>query len=173
MRGAFAMLPQFNAVFFPSQVFWLTVCFGALYFLMARVALPRIADVLSERQRRLDDDLDRATQIKAEIVVVIRAYEQALVDAHTQARVVLQQEQDGTSRLLQEHHRALTKRIAIEIKNGERHVAIAKQVALEEVKEASAEVAEAIVICLVGLTLESSLYKRTVIDVMKEHSVDA
>ena len=57
-------MPQFNFATFPSQIFWLIICFAALYFLLARTALPKIGAVLEARQRKIDDDLERATELE-------------------------------------------------------------------------------------------------------------
>ncbi|VBB69202.1 ATP synthase F0 sector subunit b' [invertebrate metagenome] len=164
------MLPQFNTTFFPSQLFWLVICFGTLYLLMARLALPRITDVLSERQRRIDDDLDRAAQIQAQTEATIRDYEQALADARSQAFVVLQQSQEEVARLVQNHSWEVTKRLAAEVKAGEESIAAAKQVVLGQVKEIAAEVAEGAVSRLIGLTLEADHCQEAVAAVLKERS---
>ncbi len=59
-------MPQFDSSTFASQVFWLTVTFVALYFVLARSVLPKIARVLEARQGRIDDDLERATHLEQE-----------------------------------------------------------------------------------------------------------
>lgn len=59
-------MPQFDPTYFASQVFWLIVTFGILYLLMAKIALPRIGDILEVRQDRIAADLDRAEQLKRE-----------------------------------------------------------------------------------------------------------
>ena len=42
-------MPQFDFGTFPSQIFWLIVCFAALYFLLAKTVLPKIGAVLEDR----------------------------------------------------------------------------------------------------------------------------
>ncbi len=164
------MLPQFNTTFFPSQLFWLVIFFGMLYILMARFALPRITNVLSERQRRIEEDLDRAAQLKAQTEETIRDYEQALADARSQARAILQRSQEEITHLVQSRHREVTERLAAEVKAGEESIAAAKQVVLEKVPEIAAEVAEATVTRLVDLTLETPYYRTKVADVLKENA---
>ena len=59
-------LPQLDLTTYSSQVFWLIVSFVVLYFLVAKLAMPRIAEVLEERQERIEDDLDKAETLKKE-----------------------------------------------------------------------------------------------------------
>ncbi|MGE5477250.1 MAG: hypothetical protein ACM3Q1_11385, partial [Bacteroidales bacterium] len=60
-------MPQFQqTAFFLPQIVWLAITFITLYILMAKVALPKIGAVLDERQRKIDDNLDKAAQLKAE-----------------------------------------------------------------------------------------------------------
>ena len=164
------MLPQFDTTFFPSQLFWLVIFFGILYILMARFALPRITDVLSERQRRIEDDLDRAAQLKAQTEATIRDYEQALAEARSQARAVLQRSQEEITRLVQNRHWEVTERLSTEVKAGETSIAAAKKVALSKVPEIAVEVTEETIRRLVGLTLETSYCQTKVAEILKENS---
>ncbi|KAF0117363.1 MAG: F-type H+-transporting ATPase subunit b [Rhodospirillaceae bacterium] len=163
------MLPQFNPAFFATQLFWLAMCFGVLYFLMARIAVPRIAEVLSERQRRIDDDLERASQLKTQTESAIQAYERALAKARAEAHAVLQRSQDEIDHLVQTRNREVAERLAGEVRAGEQRIAAAKEVALSEVKGIAAEVAETAVVRLAGLALDPSRYREVVAAVVKEH----
>jgi hypothetical protein len=79
-------MPQFNFDHFPSQIFWLIICFAALYFLLARTALPKIGAVLEARQRKIDDDLERATALELQAKEALVAYEAELDTARGQAQ---------------------------------------------------------------------------------------
>ena len=68
-------LPQLDLATYSSQVFWLIVSFVVLYFLVAKLAMPRIAEVLEERQERIEDDLDKAETLKKEAYQVRIEYE--------------------------------------------------------------------------------------------------
>ena len=41
-------MPQFDIASFPSQIFWLVVTFGILYFVMSKLVLPRVGDVFPD-----------------------------------------------------------------------------------------------------------------------------
>lgn len=78
-------MPQLDFTTFPNQIFWLVVTLVILYFLMSRVALPRIANVLAERQGAIQRDLDKAEELKRAAVEAEEAYNKALSDARAQA----------------------------------------------------------------------------------------
>ena len=80
-------LEQFST--FPSQIFWLAISFTALFLIMWRVAVPKISDTLEARQNRIDDNLERAAEIKREAEAAIIVYEQSLAEARTEASTII------------------------------------------------------------------------------------
>jgi F-type H+-transporting ATPase subunit b len=82
-------MPQLDFSTFPNQIFWLVVTLIVIYLLMSRVALPRIASVLTERHGAIQSDLDKADEMKAKAVEAETAYNQALVDARAEAQSIV------------------------------------------------------------------------------------
>ncbi len=103
--GAAAVgMPQLDFSTFPSQIFWLLVALGVLYFILSRVALPRIAGVIEERHDAIEDDLDRAAEFKRRAGEAEKAYERALAEARAnaqtiaaEARAVIQKDLDAAT----------------------------------------------------------------------------
>ena len=58
--------PPFDASLFPHQLFWFVLSFVALYAIMAKVALPRIAEVIAARDARVKGDIDAAAKASAQ-----------------------------------------------------------------------------------------------------------
>ena len=77
-------LPQLDADTYPTQIFWLVVTFVILYLIMSKVALPRIAEVLEERQERIADDIETAERLRAEVAPTGRI-DPALLEARQAA----------------------------------------------------------------------------------------
>src|SRR3546814_9185882 len=86
-------MPQLEPAFWPTQLIWLTITFGVLYLVIWRVALPRIADVLEARQRKLDDDLKKASALKDEAASILAEYERMRATAQASAHAALQKAQ--------------------------------------------------------------------------------
>jgi F-type H+-transporting ATPase subunit b len=87
-------LPQLDIETYASQIFWLTVTFIVLYFLVAKIAMPRIAEVLEGRQERIEDDLDKAETLKKEAYLVRVEYEKALSSAREEAHEATRRAQE-------------------------------------------------------------------------------
>ncbi|MBF0563229.1 MAG: F0F1 ATP synthase subunit B' [Alphaproteobacteria bacterium] len=155
-------MPQFDPSSFPSQLFWLLVSFSYLFFLMSRYALPRIAEVLGERQKRIDDDIEKAAQLKTQISTAAQAYEKALADARAQAQAVFRTSQEEINGQAQSRNQEVANRLAQQISAGEARIAASKDAALSQVREIAAGAAEAVVGKLTGLSLDEANLKKAV-----------
>jgi F-type H+-transporting ATPase subunit b len=84
-HGSKAGLPQLDITTFASQIFWLVISFAVLYFIIARIAAPKIGGVIEEREARIKGDLDAATDAKKASEAAIAGFEKALADARGRA----------------------------------------------------------------------------------------
>lgn len=82
-------LPQLNFDHFGNQIFWLLVTLVVIYFVLSRIALPRIGAVLAERQGTITNDISAAEELKQKAVDAEAAYNQALADARTEAHKIV------------------------------------------------------------------------------------
>lgn len=82
-------MPQLDFSTFPNQIFWLVVTLLIIYFVLSRIALPRIGAVLSERSGTITNDIAAAEELKQKAVEAEAAYEKALADARAQASQIV------------------------------------------------------------------------------------
>ena len=68
-------MPQLDITTFSPQIIWLFITFIILYVLMAKVALPRIGNILEQRQARIDDNLNAAQNLRNEATADAEAYD--------------------------------------------------------------------------------------------------
>lgn len=78
-------LPQLDVTTFANQIFWLIITMLVLYWVVARIALPRIGGVLSDRQGTVTGDLMAAEEFKLKAREAEAAYDKALADARAEA----------------------------------------------------------------------------------------
>lgn len=84
-----AGLPQLDITTFGNQIFWLVVTLVVLYLVLSRVALPRIAAVLSDRQGAMTGDLMAAEEFKQRAREAEAAYDKALAEARSEAQRIV------------------------------------------------------------------------------------
>ena len=82
-------MPQLDFSTFPNQIFWLVITLVAIYLILSRVALPRIASVLSERQGTITQDIAAAEELKLQAQEAEAAYDKALADARAEAQRII------------------------------------------------------------------------------------
>jgi len=143
-------MPQLELHDFAPQLIWLAVSFIALYLIMARVALPRIATVLEERRDRIASDLDQAEQLKQQTEKAIATYEQALAEARIKALGIAQQTRETLAAEAEAEKEKVEQQISEQTAEAEKRIAQAKSDALAHVSEAAGDVAQAIVKNLIG-----------------------
>ncbi len=86
-----AGLPQLDPTWYASQVFWLAVHFIVLYFIAAKLILPRIAESLNRREGRIANDLEQADRLQKEATEARTSYEKSLTEARASAQAVREQ----------------------------------------------------------------------------------
>ena len=146
-----AGLPQLDATFFPSQIFWLGITFAILYVLMRFVALPGVEHVQQKRPVVIAAELAAANSANESARHVIAEYEKALADARTQA-IAAEDMSHAAKKSLDsqaEQHNELTRRVH----QAEVRIGVA-DAALHEVQTAAAELAGIYMEKITGMKLQ-------------------
>ena len=84
-------MPQLDFSTWPNQIFWLLVTLVVIYFVLSKIALPRIAAVLADRKSTITNDLAAAEELKQKAVTAEKAYQDALTSARTEAAKIVAQ----------------------------------------------------------------------------------
>ncbi|WBU60959.1 F0F1 ATP synthase subunit B' [Paracoccus albus] len=82
-------MPQLNTEYFGNLIFWLLVTLALLYWVLSKVALPRIAGVISDRQGVITGDLMQAEEYKKKAKDAEAAYNEALANARSEANKIV------------------------------------------------------------------------------------
>lgn len=142
--------PPFQSETFASQLLWLALAFGLLYYLMSRVALPRIAAILHERSTRLSSDLDEAHRLKNEADAAGLAYEASLRDARAKAKTIAEATRVSLAADAETRRKALEGDLAARLEASQEALRARTAAAMGSVREIAAEAAGAIVERLTG-----------------------
>lgn len=142
-------LPQLDASSWPSQLFWLAITFGLLYWLMSTVFLPRIGGAIEERRDRIADDLDRAAESKREAQEAEAAFNRSLSEARAKAQAIGGEARDEVAAEIAEMQREAEESLAQKTAAAEARIAEMKASAAAKVREAAGETTRAIVETLI------------------------
>lgn len=162
-------MPQLNFGDFAPQLIWLALTFIAMYLLMARVALPRIATVLEERRDRIANDLAQAEQLRRETDQAIAAYEKALADAKAKANAIAQQTRDRLNEELERERNEVEEQIQEKLEKAESEIARTKQEALSHVEEIARDTTAALVEQLLGEKVAQDSLDKAVAQAAERH----
>src|SRR5450631_4466294 len=86
--------PPFDPSHFASQALWFVIAFVALYVILARVAIPRIAGIIATRRGRITGDLAAAESARAGSEAAEAAYDKALAEARARAFAIAEKARD-------------------------------------------------------------------------------
>ena len=146
-------MPQFWLEDFLPQIFWLVVSFVILYLLMARIALPRIADVLEQRQNRIASDLDKAQELQADSEKTLADYEAQLAQARAAAQSVLAEKAAGSAAEAERQGAKIAERLNQEANEAAARISASQAQALNEVRSVAAELAAEAATKLIGVAV--------------------
>lgn len=159
------MMPQLDPAFFPTQIFWLAVSFILLYIIMARFALPQIAEVLDRRHTRIEGDLESARNAQAEAEQVEREYQQVLEKAHREAQKTIEEQKQKMAAHIAERQKKFSADIAKKTLIAEEKISKVRNEIMSELPVISAE----LIVTSFGKFSEQTVSKDTLVKrIMKE-----
>ena len=160
-------MPQFDPTSFASQLFWLAVTFIALYFLLSRLVLPRISEVMEKRSERIANDLERAEALKTETEAVIEAYEAALAKARSEASAVIAKATSDIATLSAKRQAEFGEELAMRMVAAEERISKAKQQAESQIREIAVDIAADVAERLTGKATDAESAAQAVDSQMK------
>ncbi len=145
--GAF---PPFDAHNFLPQLVWLAIIFGALYWLMSRIALPRVSDILEARGNRIEGDLAAATRMQQQAAEASAVYDSTLAAAKARGQALAQETHDKLHAETESKRHALDADLNAKLAAAEQQIAEMKSRAMGNVEGIAREAATAIIERLTG-----------------------
>jgi F-type H+-transporting ATPase subunit b len=142
--------PPFNADTFPSQLLWFAICFIALYVIVARIALPRMAAILADRRAQIDADFAEAARMKGDADAAVEAHEKARADAHAHAHALAVAAHEKAAAESEAHRKSVEEDLQQHFVEAEKKIAASKATAMAKVRDIAIEATGAIVARLIG-----------------------
>ncbi|MCR8725985.1 F0F1 ATP synthase subunit B' [Frigidibacter sp. ROC022] len=143
-----AGMPQLDFSTFANQIFWLLLALVALWWVMSRIALPRIGSVLAERSGTITNDLAAAEELSLKVKEAEAAYTKALAEARVEANRIVGEARDAIKADLAEATARADAEIAEKTAESEKQIAAIRASAAGSISEVAKATATEIVAIL-------------------------
>lgn len=154
-------MPQLDFSTFPNQMFWLVVTLVVIYLVLSKVALPRIASVLAERQGTITNDIAAAEELKQKAAEAEAAYDKALADARAEAGRIAAETKAEMQAEVDAAMKKADAEIAARTAEGEAKIAEIRAGAAEAIKEVARDTAKEVVASL-GVDIDAKAVEAAV-----------
>lgn len=142
--------PPFQGDTFASQLLWLAITFGVLYWLSAKVIVPRLGTILEDRANKIGGDLDEAAAMKAKAEEAGQAYEKSLAEARAKSQAIAQETREKVNADSAARRKTVEADLAAKLADAESKIVATKTEAMSHVEAIAADAAGAIVSHLTG-----------------------
>lgn len=149
-EAAKAGMPQLDFSTFPNQIFWLLVTLVVIYFVLSRIALPRIGSVLADRKGTITNDLAAAEELKQKAVGAEKAYNDALISARAEAGKIVAAAKADIQKDLDKALAKADAEISAKSAESEKRIGEIRAGAMEAVTEVAKDTAKELVAALGG-----------------------
>jgi F-type H+-transporting ATPase subunit b len=146
-------LPQLNVIkdgTYTNQVAWLVLTFVVLYVVISRMVLPKIGNVLQEREENIAGNLDTAERLRSEAEAVKAAYETAVADARAKAQQIITDTKADIQSEIAKVQSELDAKLGADAEAAEARIVAAKNEALGSIADVASDVAKDVIVKLAG-----------------------
>ncbi|ARN83868.1 ATPase [Methylocystis bryophila] len=148
--------PPFDATNWAPQFVWLVLIFGLLYLLMSRIALPRVAGILTTRETTINTDLDAARASQAKAQIAAKHNDATLAAKKDEAQVIGREAQAKAAAEAAAHRAAAEQKLAQALAAAEQRIAAEKADKMKHVEGVAREAAAAIIAKLTGAEIDAA-----------------
>lgn len=163
-------MPQFDPSVFSPLLVWLVITFVALYLLMSKFALPKVAAIIDARAERIEGNLAKAETIRAEAAGVLAAYEKAIADAKSSAQAEIAKVQAQIAADTAKREAEFAHRLGVQTQAAEARIKASKAEALAQVKSIATDLAGGIAAKLSGAAVDTASASAAVEQALKERA---
>ena len=166
--AAEAGMPQLDPTYWASQVFWLTLIFSAIYFLIAKIFVPKIKGNIDARESQIRKDINEANSLKEEADKKLKEYNKIIDGAKLEAKKLISEGRKKINEDIQSKKEQIEKDIQKETLSATKEIEKFKINSLKKINIISEEIVSDIIKDIFKEDLNKSSIKATVSEVMKE-----
>ena len=141
---------------YASQIFWLLIVFGLIYFGIGKAMLPKVAGTVEARDRKIADDLAEAERARAKADEIEQAYNARIAEARAAAQKAAQDAKAASAAEAEKRVKAADAELAAQAAKAEAELAAAQAQALAGIEDVAAEAAQDIVARVSGRSVDKT-----------------
>ena len=146
-------IDQLSEIFF-SQLFWLTIVFGFIFFVIGKGMLPKIQGTVELRAKKVGDDLERAQAARAEAEETEAAWRARMDAARADAAKLAQDARQDIALKTEAKVRKAADQINAKVDAAEQQIRDKGQSARAEIEAVAAEATQEMVARLTGIKVD-------------------
>ena len=151
-------MPQINQLsdIFFSQLFWLLLVFGIIYFAIGRGMVPKIQSVVDDRDKKISDDLAAAQKARDDAEKVEAAYRERIEASRADAMKLAAEAKQDAAREVEKRLAAIDAEIGKRTDEAQARIRDAAEKARRELEPVAADAASQLVAKLTGKTVDAA-----------------
>ena len=148
-------MPQISqiAATYASQLFWLLITFGILYFGIGKMMVPRVTGVMDLRERQIAEDLATAERTRAEATTTEAAWQAEMDAARAAAQAEVVAAKSRAAQSTEAQLRTVDEQLNERIAHHDLAIGNAKAAAMVKVQDIAAETVQELVAKVAGMTV--------------------
>jgi F-type H+-transporting ATPase subunit b len=145
-------MPQINQLpdIFFSQLFWLLIVFGIIYFWIGRGMVPKIQSVVEDRDKKIANDLAAAQRAREQAEASEEAYRERIDASRSEALKLAQEAKHQAALDTEKKLKAVDAKIGRKVAEAETKIRAAAEAARRELEPVAAVAASQLVFKLTG-----------------------
>ena len=161
-------MPQLNPEFWISQIFWLVLTFGILFFILSKFVLPNISGNLENRKSQILSNIEQAENQRNNSEKKLKEYKEIIVSSRNQAKIIINEAKAKILNDINLKKEALDKEISSEISLVETEIQDLKRKSPEKINQIAVDTASDLLKQLIGADVNKSNISAIVEDLSKK-----
>ena len=161
-------MPQLNPEFWISQIFWLVITFGGMFFVLSKFVLPNISANLESRKSQILVNIETADKQREDSEKKLKEFEKIILEAKNQAKNIINNAKKDILSEISNKKDLLEDEINKEINSIEKEISKLKSKSPERINQIAVETSSELIKQLIGTEVNKSNISAIVEDLSKK-----
>ena len=166
--GAETGMPQLDAEFWPSQIFWLIIIFSSLYLIIWKIFLPKISNNIENRKSKVVNDINETQKFKENAEKKLSEYNKIIEDAKKQSKLMIENSKKELENDIKNKNENFNQEIEKELLSVENEIKNLKKSSISNINKIASDTASEIVKEFMGTEVNRSSVAAIVNDIVKK-----